>query len=234
MTTPVTARRRTPDVVAEVVGRQVASLQDGYLADRGSAVAALAQLRRGAGKLPSDVPELWGTTGTEQLYQQLPDLARSETEATRAENALFLALTLYALHQQSHRTARMHRPGIELGAAVRRLSPGEEPDGPIRRRFVRVGAAATPDTLAHPLREIVSLLRGAAIPLDYALLAHRLYQAQTSDGMAEVRRRWGRSFHAHHPAADQAANAAPDAGPDAGPDAAAPASQSTHPNEDAS
>ncbi|MFC4906893.1 type I-E CRISPR-associated protein Cse2/CasB [Actinomadura gamaensis] len=211
MTTQPVGRHQIPRIIADVAGAQIRTWQRGYLADLGSAVAALAQLRRGAGKLPADVPELWGTTGTEELYQALPELAKWESEATHAENALFLALTLYASHQQSHRSAAMHKPDIELGAAVRRLA-GEEIDEPIRRRFVRVGAAATPDVLAYRMREIVALLRGAAIPLDYARLAQRLYQAQTPDGMAEVRRVWGRSFHAFRSSPPPSADATPSEG----------------------
>lgn len=196
-------RRPAGEVVGDVAGEYVAELQRGYLADNSAAVALLAQLRRGAGKLPQDVPELWGVTGTERLYQRQEGLYG--TEASRAEAALFLAVTLYALHQQS-RSEGMHQPGVELGAAVRRLmyerlNTFDQMDEPIRRRFVRVGAAATPDTLAYRLREIVSLLRGEAIPLDYARLARHLYQAQLPGGLQQVRRQWGRSFHAYRPRA---------------------------------
>jgi CRISPR system Cascade subunit CasB len=116
-----------------------------------------------------------------------------------AEAALFLAVTLYALHQQSRPEQRMHRSGVELGAAVRRLMPGGALDEPIRRRFVRVGTAGTRQILAYRLREIITLLRGQSIPLDYALLAQQLYRAQSPDGMRQVRQRWGRSFHAYRP-----------------------------------
>ncbi|MEV5574466.1 type I-E CRISPR-associated protein Cse2/CasB [Spirillospora sp. NPDC052269] len=206
MTTQSVGRHQIPEIVAKVAGARVRELQGGYLKDLSLAVAMLAQLRRGAGKVPADVPELWGMTGTEGLFDEVPELAKWESEAAWAENALFLALTLYASHQQSHRNAPMHKPDVELGEAVRRLS-GEEIDEPIRRRFVRVGAASTPEVLAYRMREIITLLRGAAIPLDYATLAHRLYQAQTPDGMAEVRRRWGRSFHAFRPSPAPSADA---------------------------
>jgi CRISPR system Cascade subunit CasB len=91
----------------------------------------------------------------------------------------------------------MHQPGAELGAAVRKLMRDGIIDDAVRRRFVRIGTATTRETLAYRLREIITLLRREAIPLDYALLAAQLYQAQTSDGMRQVRQRWGRSFHAH-------------------------------------
>lgn len=205
--TLATERRYVGDIVGDVAGEYITDLQRGYRTDVGSAVALLAQLRRGAGKLPADVPELWGLTGTDRLYQQ----TLSETDASRAEAALFLALTLYALHQQSRTERDMHQPGARFGASVRRLM-GEEVDEPIRRRFVRIGTASTLPTLAYRLREMVTLLRAESIPLDYAQLARQLYRAQLPGGLAEIRQAWGRGFHAYRPPATAAQ---PDASPPA-------------------
>ncbi|MEU8124934.1 type I-E CRISPR-associated protein Cse2/CasB [Spirillospora sp. NPDC049024] len=193
-------RQYASDLVGRVVGEFVTELQAGYLRDTSASVSRLAQLRRGAGKLPQDVPELWGLTGAERLYQ---DQSLSELQATRAENASFLAVTLYALHQQSRTTQKMNVPGVDLGAAVRRLMPPGEIDEPIRRRFVRVGTADSLDVLAYRLREIVSLLRRESIPLDYALLAKQLYHAHTPEGLTRVRQQWGRSFHSYRPVRDK-------------------------------
>ncbi|GAA0966155.1 hypothetical protein GCM10009555_007320 [Acrocarpospora macrocephala] len=189
-----TARRPIRDLVGEAAGGYVTELQQGYLKDQSGAVAALAQLRRGAGKLPQDVPDLWGMFGAERLHSEQ---TLSESDAIKAEAALFLAVTLYALHQQSRSEQRMHRPGVQLGEAVRRLMPEGSIDDTIRRRFVRVGSASTREALAYRLREIISLLRRESIPLDYALLARQLYQAQIPGGMLLVRQNWGLSFHAY-------------------------------------
>lgn len=193
ITAPVTHRQ-----IAELVGSSasayVSELQKGYREDESWAVAMLAQLRRGAGKLPQEVPELWGLCGIERLYEE-QDL--SEKEAVRAEAALFLAVTLYALHQQSQGDKGMHKNGVDLGEAVRRLMPDDSIDETIRRRFVRLGTATTRQALAYRLREIVTLLRRDSIPLDYARLAQQLYLAQHPDGMRRVRERWGRAFHAY-------------------------------------
>jgi len=194
-TTPVL--QRPADLVGNTGGRFIAKLQADFLADRPPAVGALAQLRRGAGKLPQDVPELWGVTGVDQLLAG-EAFAGDERRAERAEAAYFLAVTLYALHQQSQRIP-MHQQGVDLGRAVRRLMNPGEIDETIRRRFVRLGTAATVDILAYRLREVITLLRrgqdGKGIPLDYGRLARQLYQAQTPDGLNAVRRDWGRAFH---------------------------------------
>ncbi|WP_433464102.1 type I-E CRISPR-associated protein Cse2/CasB [Spirillospora sp. CA-128828] len=206
MTLPTPALKRPADLVEDAAGRFITDLQRGFLADRPSAVGALAQLRRGAGKLPEDVPELWGVTGVERIFAE-QILSGNEDQAARCERAYFLAVTLYALHQQSQRSP-MHHKGVDLGQAVRRLmsKPGEI-DETIRRRFVRVGTAATPDILAYRLREVISLLRGKGVPLDYGRLARQLYTAQTPDGLNEIRRDWGRSFHTYK--ADDADDGAP-------------------------
>ncbi|NRQ32967.1 type I-E CRISPR-associated protein Cse2/CasB [Nonomuraea sp. NN258] len=205
-----TAPRPVQDLVGEAASTYVSALQRGYRADTSAAVAALAQLRRGAGKLPEEVPELWGMAGTEQLYGEQ---SLSEREALKAEFALFSAITLYALHQQSKPGQDMHQTGTELGTAVRRLMPSATLDEPIRRRFVRLGTATTPKVLTERLREVVILLRNASIALDYGILSRQLYQAQDPDGMRQVRQRWGGSFHSYRPAAPRA-----DADPAATPD----------------
>jgi CRISPR system Cascade subunit CasB len=179
--------------------RHIAQLQRGYREDRPDAVAALARIRRGAGRSPGEVPDLWGLTGTELLYAAAPGWGES-TRMVRAENAMHVAVTLWALHQQSHREAGMHQAGgPELGGAVRRLMPDGDIDEPIRKRFVRAATASSLDVLAQRLREIVVLLRVNAVPLDYGVLAEQLFQWQQPGGPAQVHRAWGRSFHSYRP-----------------------------------
>ncbi|UZJ33471.1 type I-E CRISPR-associated protein Cse2/CasB [Streptomyces endophytica] len=179
-------------------------LQKGYLADHPSAVAALAQLRRGAGKEFQQVPDLWGRLDLSPLHHQSAETAPlRERELTWAEDAVHVAVTLWALHQQS-RSSAMHRPHTKelptgLGAAVRQLVPDDERGEPVRKRFVRVGTAATLRELADRLRGLVVLLRGEDIAVDYALLAGQLYAWQQPGGRDAVRRAWGRSFQAYRP-----------------------------------
>ena len=201
MTTPTSSspsvqaeeRRYVGDIVRDVAGELIPDLQRGYRKDVASAVARLAQLRRGAGKLPADVPELFGLTGADLLYQHQ---TLSDTEAVRAEAALFVTLTLYALHQQSRPDGDMHRPGLSFGAAVRRLM-GDEIDEPIRKRFSQIGTSSTLLLRAERLRGMVKLLRAESIPLDYAQLARQLYQTQCPGGLTQARDAWSRGFHAY-------------------------------------
>ncbi|MYX39072.1 MULTISPECIES: type I-E CRISPR-associated protein Cse2/CasB [unclassified Streptomyces] len=190
-TSPPLARSRPdPGPVGTLAGREIARLQRGYLDDRSDAVAALARLRRAAGKDTASVPDLWGLIDLDPLYAD-PDLRHDA-----AANAVDTTLALWSLHQQSRPTG-MHRPGgDELGSAVRRLMPVNEIDEPVRKRFVRAGTAPTLALLATRLRDITVLLRREDLALDYALLADQLYHWQQPGGPDRVRRSWGRSFHA--------------------------------------
>ncbi|NEC68301.1 type I-E CRISPR-associated protein Cse2/CasB [Streptomyces sp. SID9727] len=203
MTTITTPAQLTPRKrVEQLAGQRIALYQPGYLKDVPSAVAALARLRRGAGQAPERVPDLWNLIDTSSLHVPC-DGARelSEAELERAENALHVALTLWALHQQSRREAGMHEQGSRgkprgLGAGVRRMMKPGEIDDPLRKRLVRAGAAPDVTILAQRLRDIVLLLRRERFSLDYVLLAGQLYTWQWPDGPDQVRREWGRSFHA--------------------------------------
>ncbi|MFC3996815.1 type I-E CRISPR-associated protein Cse2/CasB [Nocardiopsis sediminis] len=196
-----TGTKRTPPLrwVGAFVDERVREIQNGYIHDRSGAVATLAQLRRGAGKTIEAVPELWGLTLDDRFYETMPPFLRREEKANEqeeAEDAAHIALTLFAVHQQSRREERMHQRGRDLGAAVRRLIPPGDIDEPLRRRFVQVGTAHDLATLAFRLREIVVLLRRDAVALDYGLLADQIHRFQQPGGRSDVRAAWGRGFHA--------------------------------------
>ncbi|MET9424648.1 type I-E CRISPR-associated protein Cse2/CasB [Streptomyces sp. NPDC006540] len=199
VTTPSTPRER----LARLAAGHITALQRGYLADHSQAVAALARLRRGAGRPAGQLPDLWSLIDTGPLHETPPGTRpMSDSELVRAEDALHVALTLYALHQQS-RSKGMHqadRPDRRrgLGAAVRRMMKPGDIDEPLRKRLVRAGTAPDLTALAQRLRDIVVLLRREDIELDYALLAGQLYTWQRPGGADAVRREWGRSFHAWH------------------------------------
>lgn len=223
MTTPSAPPAAAPvhQQVADLTATHIAPWQDGYLKDRPRAVAALARLRRGAGREAGETPDLWHLIDTDALHHGAQDTrSLSESELIRAENALHAALTLWAFHQQSrgtpmHRRHTRERPG-GLGAAVRRLMPADGIDDPVRKRLVRAGTAPDLLTLTQRLRDIVVLLRRDDIPLDYALLAGQLYIWQWPDGPAAVRRRWSRSFHEQRrPRTTPAENTTPDTDKDA-------------------
>ncbi|MFD9422579.1 MULTISPECIES: type I-E CRISPR-associated protein Cse2/CasB [unclassified Streptomyces] len=213
---PTSGGRAEPPTVHALVMRAtdtyIARVQPLYLKDNPAAVAELARLRRGAGKRAHQVQDLWGIGSLEELAGLLADRQANQQANQQdfprradAEHAVFLASTLWALHQQSGREHGMHVKKRSLGGAVRALirlktesrgdSGAEEEGSPLRTRLVRVGTAESIESVAVRLREIVLLLRTAQVPLDYGLLAGQLHRWQYRPDRAAVQREWGREFH---------------------------------------
>ena len=155
--------------------------------------ASLANLRRGIGTAPGDIPELW-----ELFLQDLPEemLSRSGVP-THAQWAVYIALTLFALHQQGKDLQKesMYRQENGLGKAVTCLIHGEDDKTRIQRRFNVLATSADIQELAHHLRGMIQLLRSEGIPLDYPELAKDLYLYQNEDYRSQVRLRWGQDFY---------------------------------------
>lgn len=177
--------------VKKFVSGQISALTKSL--DSGGSKARLAQLRRGIGKRPGELPELWG-----MFLQNMPEELMSKTdEPSYAEWAVYTALTLFALHQRGH-SDPMHEPGEEnrLGRAVRKLDGGndEELDS-LAQKFGLVAQSDDMTELSYRLKTVIGLLTGANIRLDYADLAADLYEFQFEDRADNIRLKWGRDFY---------------------------------------
>lgn len=157
-----------------------------------AARASMARLRRGIGHTPGDLPELW----SEFLLDLPEEFYGHGTEISRAEWAIYTALTMFALHQQSKSrdSEPMHKPGISLGRAAGMLIENEEDRERIARRFYPAATAEDMTELSHHLRGLISLLRSNGIPMDYAQLAADLFLFQNPDAADRVKLRWGEDF----------------------------------------
>lgn len=192
MTTSPTETAPPLRAAGEFVDAQVTDLQNRFLSTSyrdPAAVAALARLRRGVGKEPGEVLDLLEFT-VSPAFRPGPD-----GEPGMEERAVHVAMTLFAVHQQS-RAERMHRRGRGLGVALRALHTGDQksvPD-PLVRRFRMLGTADSVDELTHHLRGAVQLLRVGGSPLDYGVLTDQLVTWQRG-GRSEVQLTWGRQFH---------------------------------------
>lgn len=164
-------------------------------------VATLAALRRAD---PTEVlaePTVWEIT-----LGDLPVELRSRGEdPSYAERAIYAALVLYAIHQapggrDMHISGRRGR----LGSAVRELGFARSQDSTldvaVQRRFHVMATAASFDQTIYHLRQLITQLKAADIPLDYASVADDLAQLQRPGGPERVRSRWGRQLHAVPPA----------------------------------
>jgi len=167
---------------------QVRRLQEGVLRRESSSTAMLAHLRHAAGKPTGSVADIWPVTVSDSLTGP-----HSGDDATHAEIAVHVAMTLYAVHQQSVPN-RMHQRGQGFGRALRALRPADAETDPVRRRFQAVGTADSLDELVHHARGLVQLLRANRHAQDYALLADQLVAWQRGDEV-RVRLQWARDFY---------------------------------------
>ena len=149
----------------------------------------LAALRRGIGKAPGELPELWG-----MLFDRINDDLVGKDGPSNAEWAVYTALTLYALHQQSN-TKPMHKEGVSIGTAAAGLVEQEEDTPRILKRLHLIATAVSPEDLAYHLRGVVTLLRTKEIALDYARLAKELFLFHTEEYGNSIRLAWGRDFY---------------------------------------
>lgn len=160
--------------------------------DLGSSKAQLARLRRGAGKRPGELPELWGI-----FLRNMPEeLMGKEGRPSYAEWAIYTALTLFALHQQGH-SEPMHAEGEEnrLGRAVKKLAHGEEEEENVRRKFSIAARSDDMEELSYHLKTLVRMLGRNDIKLDYEDLAKDLYRFQFENDTDQVRLKWGQDFY---------------------------------------
>ena len=161
--------------------------------------AQLAMLRRGVGRKPGDMPDLWGL-----LFADMPEEMMSRAaEPTAAEWAAYTALTLYATHQQGTEINRqnMHtgQDAGRLGKAVARLVKNADDRERIARRFNAFATASDMTEAAHHLRGLIQLLRAEEIPLNYIRLAGDLYRFQNPEYAPDVRLSWGQDFYWRKP-----------------------------------
>ena len=182
----------TDENVYSFVNKAIKKLeQDNQGKENPWARAMLAKLRRGAGKLPGDVPEVWEIT-----LNDMPEMWRGfRGEPSHEENAVHTALTLYALHRQG-KDKGVNAKGVSLGEAASRLIDDQRSnEDAIRRRFNIVATTSEFSELAYHARSLVQLLRAKDVSLDYSRFAQDLYEYQKIGGAERVRLQWGESFY---------------------------------------
>ena len=153
--------------------------------------AMLAKLRRGIGKEPGSMPELWGL-----MMDGMPsELMGKGDEASFAERAVYAALTLFALHQQGKEWC-VSESNMMLGVAVRKLAnQDKDRESAIMRRFNTTATANSISEFSHHLRGLIQIMKAKNIKLDYPELASDLYRFQFPTQRDSVRLRWGRDYY---------------------------------------
>lgn len=176
--------------VGQYMNKQLNSLIDQK--DTSVGKARLARLRRGAGRVPGEIPELWG-----EFLNGMPEkFISSNGEPTYAEWAIYISLTLFALHQQGN-TNSVNCKGKSLGRAAAELMSEntDEERERVLRRFGPVVTAKDMPELSHHLRCLIQLFSSKDISLDYEMLAEDLMWFQFDDKRKNVQLRWGHDFY---------------------------------------
>jgi len=139
--------------------------------------AALAALRRGLGRPPGTVPEMFP-----YVVPHLPAQIHPNEEA-----AHYTLAALFALHPS-------HTPRGNMGDHLAQAATGATREA-VERRFVAL-LAAHPDDLPEYLRQTISFLKAQEVPVNWDALFYALRYWDHPDYGERIRRQWARAFWA--------------------------------------
>jgi CRISPR system Cascade subunit CasB len=176
---------------ADLVYRFVAGKVKALSSTESRQTASLAKLRRGVGKPPGASPDVWELT----LAELPEELAGYQGEPSRAEWAIHLALTLFALHQQG-KNSSVNAEGVSFGQAVSRSAgPDQKNESGIKSRFNATLTAQGIGELAHHVRGLIQLMKANEVRMDYPLFAKDIFEYQFKERQDKVRLRWGEAYY---------------------------------------
>ena len=165
--------------------------------DTGEGKANMALLRKGLGKIPGEIPQLFGA-----ILEDMPEEFLSDTGiATKEEWACYIALTMFAWHQQGHNETsdKMHTTDpVSMGTALRRLSYVNTDENSEERMLKRLQIILTSNDVlefSYQIRNVIKLLSTNGIALNYALLAQDIYLWQFQNSRNQISLKWGQDFY---------------------------------------
>lgn len=135
---------------------------------------AMAHLRRGLGKKPGTVAEMYPYVSP-WLNAEMPRGARDN---------YYIVASLFALHGE-------HQQGANLGGAFHQVWVDSDKSASIEKRFVNL-LNANREELPNRLRHIVSLLKSRQVQLDFDRLFKDLRWWDSE--FKSVQEHWARSF----------------------------------------
>jgi len=154
----------------------------------------LASLRRYVGKTIEESPGTW-----EVLFTGIPDdlTAGGYDRTTQSEIAVFTAITLFALHQQSE-DRPMNQRGQGFGKACNALAANPKTSSEaISRRFAAAITSQDVVELSNHARSLIKLMKSSEPPiaLDYPRLAADIYDYQFESARSKVQKRWAMDYY---------------------------------------
>lgn len=183
------------------VTHKIHRLYGGHNAGSSASKKELSDLRQAVGQDPAKNPLAWQyvLTGDENI--DFPDNYRGRgDEASYGELATYMALTLYAVHQQSEQR-NMHTKDISFGYSIGQLVAKRTPS--IKKRFDALLQARNFSGIVYHARSLVQLLKQEELTFDYGRFTTDLYWLQHPRHRAKVITRWSRDFaygYTRHPA----------------------------------
>lgn len=182
--------------IAQCVRRAVHQLEDARESDNpqrsSQAKADLSVLRRAVGRSVGTSPQAWSIV-LERLGEGFIGTYGGLTDKeTKAEQAGFDALTLYALHAQSARGS-VFQAKQTIGHAMGSLCKSGG-SASLKSRFDALLASSDYTTFLYHCRSIMSLLRSNGVAIDHGTLASALAAFQDPAKRDRVRLQWSRDF----------------------------------------
>ena len=164
---------------------------------QGEGKAMLAALRKGVGRVPGELPELFGI-----VLEDMPEAFFTKgMEPTKEEWACYTALTLFAMHQQGNDVTlnSMHiAHNVSIGTAMSRFAGQAEDSNAQKRMAVKLQALSTAKDMqefSYHLKSIIQLLRSGGIALNYSQLAADIYEYQFPASRKSLYLKWGQDFY---------------------------------------
>lgn len=167
------------------------------VSESNSGKAILANLRKGVGKNPGELPQVFPI-----IFEDLPEVFMSRNGVpTKEEWACYIALTLFSWHQQSHDThlELVHTSNDQsMGRALRCLADQSEDTNSEARMLKRLQVLVSSMDIkefAYHSRNIVKLFSSSNVKMNYASFAADVYEWQFPESNTNVGLRWGQDFY---------------------------------------
>lgn len=153
----------------------------------------LVELRKGIGKKPGELPELW-----KLLITDVSGLSErfNYSEPTTVEWSVYMALVIYGTRRlQVRRQNDIHKEQVSLGMALCSLASKTDMEDYFLKELQKMSSLTEPELIFSQLYRLSKFLASNRIQLDYGKLAEDLYRLQNSNDRAALILKWGLDFY---------------------------------------
>lgn len=163
----------------------------------GNVSAQLAFLRKGIGHIPGELPEIYGL-----FLQDMPeDFWNDNGTITKEEWSCYIALTLYALHQQGNKISlhNMHtdeRISIARGMKILAVAMGDSnAEERMQKKLQALISSKDMREFSYHCKNIIQLLKSKNITINYVDFAKDIYDFQYQESKNRISLKWGQDFY---------------------------------------